>query len=196
LPFQVLVEHDLFGKPVPTFPDHARDAAVAQPVEQRIRNAWVGGSNPLRGTSSPPVAGRALSTHFVIMWANRRKFGFESSPRHHLTASLPGLPALSHLVVFRHAFFAAGPAPRRVAPIGEDDRDDRDSGRNSGFDVIRHLIPNLWRSAAARREATSIISHRRCRGLVRRLWFAAEILLQVTRVIAVEQVPDHAAIQI
>ncbi len=25
-------------------------AAVAQPVEQRIRNAWVGGSNPLRGT--------------------------------------------------------------------------------------------------------------------------------------------------
>ena len=27
-----------------------RRAAVAQPVEQRIRNAWVGGSNPLRGT--------------------------------------------------------------------------------------------------------------------------------------------------
>ena len=26
-------------------------AAVAQPVEQRIRNAWVGGSNPLRGTN-------------------------------------------------------------------------------------------------------------------------------------------------
>jgi hypothetical protein len=32
-------------------------AAVAQPVEQRIRNAWVGGSNPLRGTiaQSPAV---------------------------------------------------------------------------------------------------------------------------------------------
>ena len=27
-------------------------AAVAQPVEQRIRNAWVGGSNPLRGTTA------------------------------------------------------------------------------------------------------------------------------------------------
>jgi hypothetical protein len=27
------------------------DAAVAQLVEQRIRNAWVGGSNPFRGTS-------------------------------------------------------------------------------------------------------------------------------------------------
>ena len=26
-------------------------AAVAQLVEQRIRNAWVGGSNPFRGTS-------------------------------------------------------------------------------------------------------------------------------------------------
>jgi hypothetical protein len=25
-------------------------AAVAQLVEQRIRNAWVGGSNPFRGT--------------------------------------------------------------------------------------------------------------------------------------------------
>jgi hypothetical protein len=34
------VEHDLFGKPVSTFPDHAQNAAVAQPVEQRIRNAF------------------------------------------------------------------------------------------------------------------------------------------------------------
>jgi hypothetical protein len=30
---------------------YRRCAAVAQPVEQRIRNAWVGGSNPLRGTT-------------------------------------------------------------------------------------------------------------------------------------------------
>ncbi len=30
----------------------SRVAAVAQPVEQRIRNAWVGGSNPFRGTAS------------------------------------------------------------------------------------------------------------------------------------------------
>jgi hypothetical protein len=29
---------------------HTQDAAVAQLVEQRIRNAWVGGSNPFRGT--------------------------------------------------------------------------------------------------------------------------------------------------
>jgi hypothetical protein len=29
----------------------ANKAAVAQLVEQRIRNAWVGGSNPFRGTS-------------------------------------------------------------------------------------------------------------------------------------------------
>ena len=28
-----------------------RRAAVAQLVEQRIRNAWVGGSNPFRGTN-------------------------------------------------------------------------------------------------------------------------------------------------
>jgi hypothetical protein len=31
-----------------------RRAAVAQLVEQRIRNAWVGGSNPFRGTILPP----------------------------------------------------------------------------------------------------------------------------------------------
>jgi hypothetical protein len=30
-------------------------AAVAQLVEQRIRNAWVGGSNPFRGTSKISV---------------------------------------------------------------------------------------------------------------------------------------------
>jgi hypothetical protein len=29
-----------------------RRAAVAQLVEQRIRNAWVGGSNPFRGTKT------------------------------------------------------------------------------------------------------------------------------------------------
>jgi hypothetical protein len=32
--------------------NNAGKAAVAQPVEQRIRNAWVGGSNPFRGTSN------------------------------------------------------------------------------------------------------------------------------------------------
>ena len=32
-----------------------RGAAVAQLVEQRIRNAWVGGSNPFRGTSKISV---------------------------------------------------------------------------------------------------------------------------------------------
>jgi hypothetical protein len=32
--------------------NNAGKAAVAQPVEQRIRNAWVGGSNPFRGTKS------------------------------------------------------------------------------------------------------------------------------------------------
>jgi hypothetical protein len=31
------------------------DAAVAQPVEHRIRNAGVVGSNPIRGTSFPIV---------------------------------------------------------------------------------------------------------------------------------------------
>jgi hypothetical protein len=35
----VFVEHDLFGKSVSTFPDHAQDAAVAQPGEERIRNS-------------------------------------------------------------------------------------------------------------------------------------------------------------
>ncbi len=32
---------------------HRQWAAVAQLVEQRIRNAWVGGSNPFRGTTLP-----------------------------------------------------------------------------------------------------------------------------------------------
>ncbi len=34
-------------------------AAVAQPVEQRIRNAWVGGSNPLRGTTAATRGARS-----------------------------------------------------------------------------------------------------------------------------------------
>jgi hypothetical protein len=34
----------------PAFPGTAK-AAVAQLVEQRIRNAWVGGSSPFRGTN-------------------------------------------------------------------------------------------------------------------------------------------------
>jgi hypothetical protein len=34
---------------------YATLAAVAQPVEQRIRNAWVGGSNPLRGTNKQNI---------------------------------------------------------------------------------------------------------------------------------------------
>jgi hypothetical protein len=33
------------------------DAAVAQLVEQRIRNAWVGGSNPFRGTGAFYITG-------------------------------------------------------------------------------------------------------------------------------------------
>ena len=40
-------------------------AAVAQPVEQRIRNAWVGGSNPLRGTNHFIVHPAASPLHFA-----------------------------------------------------------------------------------------------------------------------------------
>jgi hypothetical protein len=35
------------------FAARRRDAGVAQSVEQRIRNAWVGGSNPSTGTKTP-----------------------------------------------------------------------------------------------------------------------------------------------
>src|ERR1700751_6085017 len=52
-------------------------AAPLSPTEHcpPTRHAWVGGSNPLRGTI---IASRALSTHSSCVG---RKF--ESSPRHH-----------------------------------------------------------------------------------------------------------------
>ena len=44
-------------------------ATVAQLVEQRIRNAWVGGSNPLNGTISSYIHGTKFalfpSTHLI-----------------------------------------------------------------------------------------------------------------------------------
>jgi hypothetical protein len=58
-------------------------AAVAQLVEQRIRNAWVGGSNPFRGTSK----------FKVCEWirGNRSAIDLRRGPNLDPGASSPGL---------------------------------------------------------------------------------------------------------
>ena len=54
--FNIYYEADVFGYLLPTVQDFetARDAQVAQLVEQRTENPRVGGSNPPLGTTQTP----------------------------------------------------------------------------------------------------------------------------------------------
>jgi hypothetical protein len=64
----------------PKRPIGLSSAAVAQLVEQRIRNAWVGGSNPFRGTSKTRDCGHvaydSYQTHGVTLLVGRDFKGF------------------------------------------------------------------------------------------------------------------------
>jgi hypothetical protein len=85
---------------------------------------------------------------------------------------------------------------RRAAPIRENDRNNSDHGGNIGFDVIRHAIATAARWLQVSQAVSSIISNRDRGGLIRLLRRPAQVFLQVAYIVAVEQVPDNAAIEV
>ena len=53
------------GNALESFPEHFFNASVAQSVEQRIRNAWVGGSSPPGSCFEKPCIYRAFSYNYI-----------------------------------------------------------------------------------------------------------------------------------
>ena len=58
----------------------ANSATVAQLVEQRIRNAWVGGSNPSGGSTHPSVLAFAIFSGLVALFLGGVDFPKSDKP--------------------------------------------------------------------------------------------------------------------
>ena len=104
LPFQkkALLLHALFGNYL--FRGARTQATVAQLVEQRIRNAWVGGSSPPSGSNRPLLRSffmpRAHCTFFFI-------YAYIASPRVRVRKKCilrPGDYKLNFFSLFSHFF--------------------------------------------------------------------------------------------
>ena len=122
--------------------NNAGKAAVAQPVEQRIRNAWVGGSNPFRGTSKNRPLGD-LAYRFTAAGVNSR-VTVQRASRQNAPAALLGAA--------RGLLRAAVPPPQQLRQLGDVGAMRRASSRESNLAAARLSAPprNRRRRAPAR----------------------------------------------